>query len=113
MNRAQFDELHSRGKVFVKKTIEYNPLPSATDPTQDVPLRMVEVNSLGQTVNVKTHNAVFSNVPADQLSSIERRHTDRFDALGELQSISSDVSSRGIVKTDYKPIKNKKNNDEK
>ena len=110
MNIEEFKTLHKNLRVFIPKTTESNPIPSDTDPTQDIPLRMVEVNALGAPVNVKERKVVFNNVKAENLTTIEKRNNDAFDQLGELQDLTKSAVGSG-VSTDYKPLNKQKKHD--
>lgn len=108
MNIEQFKQLHKNLKICVSKTIEHNPLPSATDPTQDIPIRMIEVNAMGVPLNVKEHKPVMNNLKVEQMTSIEKRNNDAFDNLGELQDLSAKVAQKGVTTNFIKPKKQKK-----
>lgn len=112
MNKEQFKLLHKNINMQFSRTREYNPLPSATDPTQDVPIRMIEVNSLGEPMNVKQTKGIFSNLKPENFTAIERRNTDKFDALNELQQSAHEISSVKDIKSNYKPIKKQKKHEE-
>lgn len=112
MNQKQFRILHSRLSINVPKTLEVNSLPSDTDPTQDIPVKMIEVTASGIPINVRETKGVFSNLHAEQFTAIERRNNDKFDVLGDLQeSISrvhgTDVSTNFIKNVKPKKIKQK------
>lgn len=107
MNIEEFKTLHKNLCVRIPKTPESNSMPSDTDPTQDIPLRMVEVNALGAPVNVKERKVSYNNLKAENLSTIEKRNNDAFDQLGELQDLTKTAVGSG-VSTDYKPIKKQK-----
>lgn len=86
------------------KTMEYNPVESATDPTQDIPVKMIEVTAAGIPINVKETRGVFSNLKAENLTSIERRNNDKFDVMNELQTSIGAVARDGVT-TNFVPPK--------
>ena len=53
MKKSDFIRLHMDLKINLPKTIESNPLKSCTDPTQDIPISMIEVTAMGIPTNVK------------------------------------------------------------
>ena len=112
MNIAQFKQLHKNLRVFVPKTTEINPLPSATDPTQDIPIRMIEVNAMGVPLNVKERKTVMNGLKVEDMTTIEKRNNDKFDNLGELQELSSKVARKGVTTNFLNTKKQKKLNDE-
>lgn len=100
MKKSDFIKLHLNLRIQIKKTVEFNPLDSDTDPTQDIPIKMIEVTSMGVPINVKERQAVFSNIKAENFTSIEKRFNDQFDQLGELQSTVAQLQNKNI-KTNY------------
>lgn len=96
MRKSEFIQLHKELRISIKRTFEYNPIPSDTDPTQDIPVKMIEVSAMGVPLNVKERKAVFSNLLADNLTSIEKRNNDKFDVLSELQNTAGKVSQTKI-----------------
>lgn len=109
MNQKQFRYLHSNLVINVPKTLEVNSLPSATDPTQDIPVKMIEVTAAGIPINVRETKGVFSNLHAEQFTAIERRHNDKFDVLGELQESVKKVEGKNVTTNFVKPKKQKQN----
>lgn len=107
MKKSDFIRLHMDLKINLPKTIESNPLKSCTDPTQDIPISMIEVTAMGIPTNVKQLKGVFSNLKVENLSTIEQRNNDKFDMLGELQQTAAQVSKKG-VKTNYQRVINQK-----
>lgn len=97
MTIEQFKTLHKELKVNVPKTIEINRLDSATDPTQDIPIKNIELAANGEPINVRNRNIPFNNIKVENFTSIERRHTDSFDQLGELQSLAHSVAQPGVT----------------
>lgn len=112
MTKKQFIELHSTLKVEIKKTIETNTIASATDPTQDVPVRNIECTALGIPTNVKELKKVYSNIKVENLTTIEKRNNDQFDQLGELQDSVKRVSQKGVTTNFVKPKKTPKKHEE-
>lgn len=108
MNKAQFLKLHMDLSIRIEKSREINSEPSATDPTQDIPIRMIEVTSMGVPINVKQYQAVYSNIKAENLSTIERRNCDKFDQLGELQDSVRKLQKKDITTNFVKPEKKQK-----
>ena len=53
MNVQQFRALHKDLRINIPRSYFKNGLPSATDPTQDVPLKMVQIIGDGIPLNVK------------------------------------------------------------
>lgn len=108
MNQKQFRELHLKGRIYVNVYREVNNLPSATDPTQDVPVRNIQFMANGDPINVIKRNLAYNGLNPDQLSTIEKRHTDPFDVLGELQA-----RERGLAVdiAKYKQLKKQKENE--
>lgn len=104
MTYAQQRELHSCGVIKIPRSHFPNPIPSDTDPTQDVPIKNIQFGINGEPLNVRKQNMA-NGVSIDEMSSIDRRNTDKFDVLGELQA-----SQRSASKTinDIKQQKNEK-----
>lgn len=113
MKKEDFIKLHLNLKVCIDKSIIVNPLPSATDPTQDIPVRNIEVSALGVPLNVKEVKGVFSNLKIEQFTTIEKRNNDKFDVVAELQSSATSLQGKGVT-TNYKiPKKQKSHETEK
>lgn len=93
MNRLQALEFHKQGMLCIPKFHPVNSVPSFTDPTQDIPIKRLQMAANGLPINVRQLNAVYSNSGVEKLTSIDRRNHDAFDALGELQSIEKKVNS--------------------
>ena len=108
MTKSDFIKLHLNLRIQINKTSEYNPLDSDTDPTQDIPITMIEVTSMGVPTNVKERQAVFSNIKAENFTTIEKRFNDQFDQLGELQSSVSQLQNKNITTNYVKPSKKQK-----
>lgn len=104
MTKKQFIELHLNLKVNVPKTLEKNPFPSETDPTQDIPIKAIQITASGIPINVKQYDSVMSGVKVEQFTTLEKRNYDIFDNVGELQSISKNMNKSG-VSTDFKQNK--------
>lgn len=105
MTKDEFRTLHKDLRISVPKTPEMNHLPSATDPTQDIPVRMIQVNSLGEPMNVRQTKGVYSNLKPESFTSIEKRNNDKFDVLNELQNTVRDMSKKVTIN----PKKQKQN----
>lgn len=108
MKKSDFIKLHLDLRIQIKKTAESNPLDSDTDPTQDIPIKMIEVTSMGVPINVKESQAVFSNIKAENFTTIEKRFNDQFDQLGELQLSVSQLQNKNIQTNYVKPSKKQK-----
>lgn len=93
MNRLQTLEFHKNGKMCIPKFHPKNSVPSSTDPTQDIPIKRLQMAANGLPINVRQFNTVYSNTGVEKLTSIDRRNHDVFDALGELQSLDKKVKS--------------------
>lgn len=111
MTIKQFNELHLNLKVRVIIPRELNKVDSATDPTQDIPIRNIEVTATGQPINVKEGKKVLSGVSIENMTTIEKRHTDKFDIIGDFQDSVSKVSRKGVT-TNFKQTKKQKNHEE-
>ena len=105
MTKQQFIDLHLHLHIHLPKTIEVIPIDSATDPTQDIPIRAIQFAANGVPLNVKEYKKVFSNIKVEQFTSIEKRNCDKFDNYGELQKEISKVTHKGVT-TNF--IKSKK-----
>ena len=112
MTRKQFIELHSQLSISIEKTIENNPIESATDPTQDIPVRNIECTAQGIPTNVKELRRAFSNIKVENFTTIEKRHNDQFDQLGELQESVSQFKGKDVTTNFVKPKKQKQNHEE-
>lgn len=108
MTKSDFIKLHLNLRIQISKTAESNPLDSDTDPTQDIPIKMIEVTSMGVPINVKERQAVFSNIKAENFTTIEKRFNDQFDQLGELQSSVAQLQNKNIQTNYVKPSKKQK-----
>ena len=101
MTISEFRTLHKDLRVQTKKHQFKNNLASATDPTQDIPVRMIQMTANGIPLNVKQRALKFNNLKAENLSSIERRNNDTFDVFGELQQSAGQFKGKNI-KTELK-----------
>lgn len=107
MTQEQFRALRAHGKINVVIPQFENNLKSDTDPTQDVPVRAIQFLSDGVPLNVKKMNYPFNGFKTiDNLSAIEKRNMDKFDALGELQATERKVATDIY---NYKQLKQKEN----
>jgi len=113
MTIEQFKTLHRNIRHCFPRTDEVNNLPSETDPTQDIPIRNIELTAAGIPINVKDLKGKMpmSGVPIEQLTSIEKRNNDKFDVLGELQESAKTISRSGAT-TNFKPILKQKKHEE-
>ena len=113
MTIEQFKILHRNIRHCFPRTDEINNLPSVTDPTQDIPIRNIELTAAGIPINVKDLKGKMpmSGVPVESFTTIEKRNNDKFDVLGELQE-SAKLISRSGVQTNYKPIKKQKKHED-
>lgn len=100
MTYENYRLLHRKGKVFCPRSIEFNILPSATDPTQDMPMSQVELLANGMPVNVNVVNLPMTGVKIEEMTSIDRRLRDKFDVFGEFQTISE--NAHNIIKKSKK-----------
>lgn len=101
MNRNEFRELNRKGSIIIKRKMYSNPLKSETDPTQNCSVASVYDAMLnGTPVDVKMNRMAFNGIHADQLTTIERRNNDMFDAFNELRRIKGNLTSKvsNIVK---------------
>lgn len=109
MKKSDFIKLHMSLSINLPKSIENNPIPSATDPTQDIPIRMIEVSAAGVPLNVREVKCSYNGITADKLSSIDSRNCDVFDQLREYQNLTKRVARPGVSITNPKnPKKNEK-----
>lgn len=111
MTIAMFNKLHLHLQVHIPNEPEKNSLPSATDPTQDIPVKIIQFAANGQPLNVKEHTGVYSNLQVfvdgeENLTAIERQYTDKFDVLGEYQKEISKV--RSFIKDNKQNVQPKK-----
>lgn len=90
-------EIRTAQKIgaFVRsRFIERNDLPSCTDPTQDIPVKRLQLAANGVPVNVRDLHLPFTCLPASALTAADRRNFDKFDALGELQSLERGAATK-------------------
>ena len=107
MNRSQFLELNRKGKLSIKRTCACtNNIPSDTDPTQNVRVSQVyDAMVEGKPLDLRQYKQVFSRVPAEQMTAIDRRNYDLFDAFREMSSIQRGVN-KTIKQISLKPKQN-------
>ena len=103
MKKSDFITLHANLRIMLPKTFEVNLLDSDTDPTQDIPIKAIQLGANGLPLNVRDYKGIFSNVRIEDFTSIEKRNNDQFDNLGELESLSKKVSKNGVSTTYEKP----------
>lgn len=102
MNRLQFLSLNKNGYITILRSIPNpNIIPSDTDPTQNVRVSQV-FNAMieGRPLDLRQYKQVFSRIPADQMTAIDRRNNDSFDAYREMKGIQG-----GLQKTIKKQSK--------
>lgn len=93
MTQKEFREEHRSLQFKRRENYFSNPLPSATDPTQDVPVCKIDLSPMGVPLNVRPRNFPYSNQGVESLQTIDRRNNDAFDAVGELQSLERHAKS--------------------
>lgn len=113
MTIVAFKELHLNLKIVQQKQREFNPLPSDTDPTQDIPVRKIELAANGAPINVKQLQGVYSNLKPENFTALEKRHQDKFDVLGDYQKEVSKVAQKGVTTNFKNPKKQKQNEEQK
>lgn len=96
MRLSEYRSLHKNLNVVICKHFETNNVPSATDPTQDIPVRMIQMTASGVPLNVKQRDLKFNNLKIENLTTIEKRNNDVFDCVGELQENASKFNRKGI-----------------
>lgn len=75
-----------------------NELPSATDPTQDVPVSAIQFGLNDVPLNVQVNKRLaYNNRPIEQMSSIDRRNNDAFDSVGELRAIERANAGKKVI----------------
>lgn len=90
------------------KHYDKNDIPSATDPTQDVPVSAIQFGLNDVPLNVQVNKRLaYNNRPIEHMSSIDRRYNDTFDALGELRSLEN--SHAGKKEINYKKSQKNEN----
>lgn len=77
---------------FTRRHFESNPLPSNTDPTQDCPVSACLAPDGTPLPTVRKNNLPFNGLTIEQMTSIESRHRDKFDILGEQQKLAEQAS---------------------
>lgn len=87
MNINTFRKLHLTHFFDNKHYYESNPLPSATDPTQDIPVKNIQLLASGEPLNVRKLPLAYTCAPVEKLTAADRRNNDVFDAVGELQAL--------------------------
>lgn len=117
MNRIQLLTLHKKGTIKIPRSVFPNELPSDTDPTQNTPVqRIYRAMVSGEPIDVRQNKMCFSNVHADQLTAIDKRNTDAFDAFAELRQHKKTITtSVGLIDKRQKKllqqIQNEKENE--
>lgn len=108
MTREQFRQLNKNGQMFLPRSVFPNELPSDTDPTLNVPVAKV-YNAMvnGLPLDVRPNKMAFNNLHADEMTTIERRNTDKFDVVSEARRVQNNVDTS--VKKLTKHLKQKDN----
>lgn len=98
MNQVQYRAMQKSLISPILLHFDTNNIPSATDPTQDVPVSAIQfgLNDVPLNVNINKHLA-FNNRPIEQMSSIDRRNFDAFDAVGELRALERSNASKNDI----------------
>lgn len=95
MDRKQFRQLNSNGKLITQRTIFPNVLPSSTDPTQNVTVQQVfNAAMTGHPLDIKQNTVTYNNLHADQLCSIDKRNNDKFDAFLEMKLTKGTIDQK-------------------
>lgn len=93
MDYKTFMSLHRKGKLFLPREQFKNPLPSSTDPTQDIPIKKLQMAANGIPVNVSMRKDLYyTNRGTETLCTIDSRNNDKFDVAGELQAREQNVN---------------------
>lgn len=101
MNHADFKRLSRCGRVVIPTTFEKNSQMSLTDPTQECPVKRVyDAIVNGKPLDIAERQNFFNGLHVDNLSSIERRHTDMFDVHIESKKIGKDFSKVATLEVD-------------
>lgn len=96
MTIEDYHHLRARGRTRrIVRTFDFNPLPSGTDPTQNVPVSAFQFGLDGSVLNSRSNNLPYSGVKIEDMTSIESRHRDAFDVLGEQQKLA-ERASKGL-----------------
>lgn len=98
MNIAQYRVMQKTMQSPIIKHFDTNDIPSATDPTLDVPVSAIQfgINDVPLNVNVNKRLA-YNNRPIEQMLSIDRRNTDPFDAVGELRALERSHAGKKVI----------------
>lgn len=93
MKIQDFALLRSHGFVNIPITHESNIGLSLTDPTQACPVKNVYDSLVnGRPLDISEHQNIYNSLKVDNLSSIERRHHDKFDVFIESKKIGKSFS---------------------
>lgn len=114
MKRNDFRALNALGKINRPKQVEINLIMSDTDPTLDCPLSKVYESALtGKPINIVENKVTFNNLHGDQLTSIDKRNNDAFDAFRELRAEKKSLNDKlGVIDKHIKQqLKSKKQNE--
>lgn len=110
MTRTQFRELSRQGRSFIPRSVFSVSVPSATDPTQDVPVsRVFSAMTTGVPLDIHQNPMSFNALHAEDLSSLEKKNNDSFDVFAESRNVQKglDKQIKNIVKS-----QNSKQNEE-
>lgn len=90
------------------RKFDNNPLPSSTDPTQDVPVSQIQfgLNDVPLNVRINNKRLAYTNLFIDQMSSVDRRNNDVFDAVGELRALERANAGKKVNVKTKKSVKN-------
>lgn len=100
MTRETFRKLNKKGFLPFQRFIYSCALPSATDPTQDCPVsRVYQAMVEGHPLSLPEQKNVYNGLKVDQLSEIEKRNFDQFDAFARLRKDSKAIQ-KGVATID-------------
>lgn len=98
MTIEQFHKRMSRGSLYIPPHCEENSAISMTDPTQDCPVKTVyDALVNGKPITARESQNIYNSLSVNQLSAIERRHTDQFDVHIEAKSIGKKFSKNAKI----------------
>ena len=101
MTIDEFRIAHKVQKFIGKRFFEFNGAPSQTDPTQDIPVKRLQLAANGVPINVRQHNMsftepIFNNGKKIDIPSYRQKNRDNFDVVSDLQAKEQQIR-------DYKP----------
>lgn len=95
MTRTQFRELSRQGRSFLPRSIFHSSVPSATDPTQDVPVSKVyNAMTTGIPLDIGQNPMSFNALHAEDLSSLEKKNNDSFDVFAESRKVQKGLDKQ-------------------